>query len=252
MKYFDGDVLLGVPRVPFPDIQPSLDDYLSEMKRLDIERAVVRHRACVDAHYQVGNSVLMEEIREQSNLVPAWYVSPNGFEPEFDPVIMVDRLVSQGARMAWTTVTNGRQAPNSLQPWCAGKLLGALQERRVPLMVQYQDIPADMLEAVLHHFPALPIILLDVPRLGRNPLLYALLEQHPNLWVCINALYSVHLGLEDLCCRFGSHRILFGSRYPHTEGGASVSLLMYADIPYKDKEMIAYHNLERLLAEVRL
>lgn len=252
MKYLDCDVLLGVPRVPSPDVQPGLHDYLCEMRRLDIERAVVRHRACVDAHYQIGNQVLMEEIEGHSHLIPAWYVSPNGLEPEFDPAVLVDRLVSRGARMAWTTVTSGRQAPISLHPWCAGKLLGALQERRVPLMVHYQDIPADMLEAVLRHFPSLPVVVLDAPRVGRNPILYALLEHYPNLTLCISAVYSVHLGVEDLCRRFGSYRFVFGSRYPQTEGGASVSLLMYADIPDQDKEMIAYCNLDRLLGEVRL
>jgi hypothetical protein len=252
VKYFDGDCLLGAPRVPLPDVQAGLSDYLSEMQRLDIERAVVRHRACTEAHYQVGNEVLMEEIQGHDNLIPAWYVAPNGLEPDFDAASMVDRMVNLGVRMAWTALSQGRQAPFTLQPWCAGKLLGALQERRVPLMVQYYDVPADVLEAVLRHFPRLPVILLDAPRVGRNPLLYPLLEQYPNLVLCVSALYGVHLGLEDLCQRFGSHRLVFGSHYPQAEGGASVAVLTYAGLSDEDKEAIAYRNLERLVGEVRL
>lgn len=250
MRYFDGDCLLGRPKVPLPDVEPSLCDLRTEMQRLDIERALVRHRACIEADSETGNAILMEEIAGQEGLVPAWHVLPGGLEGEFDPAALVERLLRLGVRAAWTTLA-GRSAPFVLDAWCAGPLLGALQEHRVPLLLPYREVPPAMLKTVLAEFPQLPVILFGVPRLGRNPILYPLLGQHRNLSLCLSGIYGVHLGLEDLYKRFGADQIIFGSGYPHCEGGASVAALTYADLPDEAKAAIAYGNLERLLGEVQ-
>ena len=91
-----------------------------------------------------------------------------------------------------------------------------------------------------------------MPRLGRNRLIYPLLQRHPNLMICLSYTYSVHQGVEDLCRTFGHERWVFGMGYPTAETGASLTGLTYAAIPDEAKEAIAHGNIERLLAEVRV
>lgn len=251
MKYFDCDCLMGMPKVPLPDVEPGLHDLLAEMRRLDIDRALVRHRICVDSNHEIGNAVLMEEVAEHDNLVPVWYVTADGLAGEWDPAAMVSRMLELGVRASWTTLGD-RQTVYTLEPRYAGKLLTALEDHRIPLLLLYSQIPPSTLKSVLESFPSLPVVLLEVPRLGRNPVLYPLMEQHQNLILGMSALYSVHRGLEDLCNRFGHERLLFGSSYPGCEGGASIAALTYAELPGDIKDAIAHGNLERVLSEVRV
>ena len=249
MRYFDCDCLLGVPKVPLPDVHPDLDDLLSEMQRLDIDRALVRHRTCIDSDHEVGNALLMEEVAGHDNLLPAWYVTPDGLEGEWDPAAMVMRMIEQGVGAAWTTL-DWRVNPYLLDPWCAGKLLAALEEHRMPFLIPYSQIPPNTLKSVLESFPDLPLVLLEVPHHGRNPILYPLMEQHENLVLSVSALYGVLGGLEDLCANFGHERLVFGSSYPRCEGGASITAMAYAELPLDAKEAIAFGNLERMLGAV--
>ena len=78
-----------------------------------------------------------------------------------------------------------------------------------------------------------------------------MLERHPSLHLCLSSAYSVHEGLNELVRQFGHTRFVWGSNYPEAEGGASVTLLTYADIPDAARAAIAHGNIERLLAEVK-
>ena len=251
MNYFDGDCLLGLPTVPLPGVTPDLCDLLAEMERLDIARALVRHRLCLEADHENGNAKLMEEVADHDHLLPVWYVTPDGLEGDFDPAKMVDLMRACQVRAAWTSLGD-RDAFFLLDPWCAGELLSALEKFRMPLLVRYDDVPPNTLKSVLTEFPDLPFVLLEVPRLGRNPILYPLMEQHQNLILCVSALYGVHLGLEDLCKQFGHDRIVFGSSYPKCEGGASIAALTYTELSDDIKEAIACRNLERIFGEVKI
>ena len=122
----------------------------------------------------------------------------------------------------------------------------------MPLLLPYGTLTPDTLHKVLSAFPHLPVILLEVPRLGRNHSLYRLMALHDNLVLCVSALYGVHLGLEDLCRNFGDQRLVFGSGYPICEGGASITALTYANLQDDTKEAIAHRNLWRILQEVQV
>jgi len=119
------------------------------------------------------------------------------------------------------------------------------------LLLEYPQVTADELDEILAAYPQLRLVLLRVPRLGRHRLLYALLERHPNLHLCLSCTYSVHEGLPELVTQFGHDRFVWGSAYPEAEGGASVALLTYSNLPDAARAAIAHGNIERLLAEVR-
>lgn len=252
---FDCECLMGRPKQPFEGpasgVVPVAADLVAEMRRLGIERALVRHRACLDAAPEIGNAVLLEEIAPHPQLVPAWFLTPDGLDGEWRPAAAVDAMLAQGVRAAWTLAQGRDAAPFLLEPWCAGELLAALESHRVPLLLAYPDVPLTTLHNLLETFPCLPVVLLDVPRYGRNQPLYRLMALHRSLHLSLSPLYSVHEGIEDLCRNFGAERLLFGSGYPVCEGGAALAMLNYADITDADRRAIAGENLQRLLDEVK-
>jgi hypothetical protein len=247
MKLLPCDPIIGLPRVPLAGPRPTADDLLSEMARLDIAAAVVRHRACMDNDPYFGNRALMEDLHGRAGLIPAWCLTPDGEGPRFDVARDVRDMLDAGVKMAWIFPKEQFYSP---RPWCAGRLYAALQAARVPLLADYDQLGADDIHEVCSAFPQLRLVLLNVPRLGRNRLVYPLLELHPNLRLCFNQALSVHEGFRDLVARFGIRRWLFGMGYPGAEGGSSITGLLYAGLDEAALRAIGHENLERLLGEV--
>lgn len=248
MEHFDCDVLVGAPRSPLPHVTPGPADLRAEMERLGIRRVLARHRACDEVGPVTGNAMLRELSADNEALVPAWSVTPDTFLGFGSAQAEVERMLADGFAAAWMKPTGHDFC---FEPWCVGRQMDALQERRVPLVVAWDDVTGDQLDRMMAAFPELPLILLGTPRMGRNRTLYPLLERHRNLHAAVTPTYSVYRGLEDLCAAFGPHRFLFGTGYPEMEGGAAVCMLSYAEISEADRAAIASGNLDRLLREVR-
>jgi len=248
VKYIACDVIIGYPRIREDELARDTSDLLSEMDRLGIDSAIVRHESALWNGPIVGNQKLLVDISGQDRLTPAYFVTPDGFEPEFDPAVMVEQMLAHGSRVCWY---DPKAEIFSVQPWCSGELYEVLQERRIPLMVDYETIVPDDLHVVLSEFGKLQMIVLNAPRLGRNRMLYPLLKRHANLYLCLSNTYSVHRGYEDLCDTFGHDRWVFGMGYPKAEPGAAITGLMYAGISDEARKAIGYKNIERLLGDVR-
>lgn len=251
LKIIACDPIVGQPRVPLDGINPTFDDLLAEMARLGLDAVIVRHRAALDNAPCFANQSLAEDLAglggRGAPLIPAWVLTPDGWEPDFDVQTAVDGMLSQGIRMAWMIP---KEHLFSVKPWCSGRLYQALQAARVPLMVENDQLTADDVHEICAVFPRLRLILLNLPRLGRNRLIYPLLEQHPNLCLCFGPSLSVHGGFADLCRAFGPHRWVFGSGYPAAEGGAALAGLLYAGLDDQAVRAIAHENIERWLADV--
>jgi hypothetical protein len=231
-----------------PGIRPDREDLLAEMARLGLRKALVRHVAALDAGPTAANAALMEETAGHPELLPVWFVTPDGQEPDFNPADVLNDMLAGGGRACWT---DPKSEDFSFLPWCCGPLHEELQSRRIPLLLPYEAVAEDDLDIVLSAFPKLRIILLNAPRTGRNRKLYPLLRRHGRLHLCLSPSYSVHDGIEDLCRTFGHERWVFGTGYPGAEGGAAVTGLMYAAISDEARIAIAYGNIKRLLGEVK-
>ena len=248
LKLIACDPIVGLPRVPLEDIRPTADDLLCEMERLHLGAAIVRHRACIDNAPYFGNRCLLEDVAGRTALLPTWVLTPDGCEPDFDIRRTVRDMLYQGVRIAWIYP---KEHLFSIRPWCSGPLYEVLQAARVPLLVESDQLTADDIHEICLAFPRLRLVLLNVPRLGRNRLIYPLLEQHPNLCLCLGPLLSVHEGFVDLFHHFGAERFVFGTGYPTSEGGAAITGLLYAGLPEHALRAIAHENIERWLSEVR-
>lgn len=248
MAFIACDPLVGLGLAPQPGHTSTVEDLAGEMERLRIEAALVRHRACVEVAPYLGNRALMEETAGRENLRPVWVLTPDGAPPEFDCALTVGRMLAAGVRAAWMAPDVHEYSP---APWCCGELYEALQAARVPLLVSYEKLGADAIHAICADFAELRLILLEVPRLGRNRRLYALLGRHENLHVCFYPSFSMSGGYAGLCKDFGPSRWVLGTGYPDKEGGAGITGLLYSGLSDEAVEAVARGTIERLLKEVR-
>lgn len=248
LKLVACDALVGLPRIPPAYCRPDVADLKAELARLEITSAIVRHRQCLENFPYAGNASLAREIAGEPNLLPAFCLTPDGAPDDFNLAAVFAAILAQGGRAVWISP---KEHMFSALPWCSGRLYAACSEARLPLLLEYPQVTPDELDQILTAHPQLRLILLRVPRLGRHRVLYALLERHANLHLCLSSTYSVHEGLPELVNTFGDARFVWGSAYPEAEGGASVTLLTYAGISETARAAIAHGNIGRLLGEVR-
>jgi len=248
LKLIACDPLVGLPRKPYTLFQPDAVDLTRELARLQISAAVVRHRQCIENFPHWGNGVLAREAAAQPNWIPAGCLTPDGAPDAHSLAATMSAALAGGMKVGWMSPREHMFSP---RPWCCGKLYALCSEARLPLLVEYPQLTLDEVHEIMTEYPQLRLLLLRVPRLGRHRTLYALLERHPGVRLCLSSAYSVHEGIPDLVDQFGAERWVWGSGYPEAEGGASVALLTYAPIAESARAAIAHGNIERLLAEVK-
>lgn len=248
LKLIACDPVVGLPRKPYPWLRPDVADLLGELARLQIAAAIVRHRQCLENAPHWGNAVLARETTGHASLIPAVCLTPDGAPDAHDFDATFRDALARGLRVGWISPKEHMFSP---RPWCCGRLYAACAAARLPLLLDYRQLTLDEVDEIMTAHPDLRLVLVQAPRLGRHRALYALLERHPSLHLCLSSAYSVHEGLNELVRQFGHTRFVWGSNYPEAEGGASVTLLTYADIPDAARAAIAHGNIERLLAEVK-
>ncbi len=190
---------------------------------------------------EAGNRWLAEDLQAASpQLAPVWFVMPGG---------ETAALAAMAQAGAWLTWSRPREAGFDLTRWCAGKLLEALSERKLPLLLSANDVTWDELHRCLEEFPQLRVIVSDLPRLGRQVRHEQMLELHPNLYLVFSPTFSVHGGPGALVARFGMERFLWGMNYPVSEPGAALTGILYSDVSDAAVAAIASENLLRLRRE---
>ena len=135
----------------------------------------------------------------------------------------------------------------SLEEWCAGDLLDALEEKRVPLMLDTEIVSWEDVHRVLTNHPELPVIMTNCTY-RFNRYLYPMFEKFENLHVEMSRFMG-QCCIEDVVARFGARTLVFGTNLPQYTGTAAVGRLTYADIEWKDKEAVASGNLKAILKE---
>ena len=133
----------------------------------------------------------------------------------------------------------------------AAPILEVCQQLRMPLIVDvsYTDMFLAMLPEICEKYPDVPLIL---PRFGlnRSRQYMRILEKLPNVYLDMSIMLDTG-SIEEICRRFGSEHLLFGSGLPTYEPGGALGLLYYAQISDADKANIAYANFERLEQAIR-
>jgi len=246
IELLDGNLRLGM-RTQHKSGEPTTPgELLAEMDRLGISRALVRDQLAVETDLEHANRRLLDALAETDRLIPACALLPEATGETGTPVETVDEMIARGARGVWVYPTTHGY---SLRDWCSGSLLSALETRRVPLFMLWQEVSVDDVAEVLARHEALDVVLTSISyRLNR--VLYPLFEKHPNLHVDLAAPNASCGFIEQVVGRFGADRLIFGTGFPDHEAGPAITYLTYADIPDDDKRRIGAGNLQKLIEGV--
>lgn len=249
LEFFDCNCSFGMRAIMNPGSFYRVEDLVNRMARYGIKRALVYHSMAREYSPSIGNKMLMDEIKNYPFLVPVWTVMPHHTQEFPQPYELIEQMKANGVKVV-TMFPSMMDQAYSLAEWNCGELFKVLEEHRVPLLLSFDQITWNELHDLLRNHPKLNVILTNVNyRIDRN--IYALLGMFDNLFIETHG-YKVHRGIEEICNKFGAHRLIYGSGMPVFSGSAAVAMINYAQIGQKEKEMIAYGNLEALLREVRL
>lgn len=250
IKFFDCNCSFGRRAVVNPGSFHDIGTLVEKMEYYGIDNALVYHSLAREYDPLEGNRLLLDEIKPYANLEPVWTVMPH-YTFEFPEPVELMKDMKAGKIKVVTMFPSASDQFFSMADWNCGELLDMLEKHRIPLRMGMEQFSSfNEMHDLCERHSDLPVILVNVNyRINRN--LYSILKKFRNLYIETGG-YKVHRGIEEICSLFGAQRLVFGSGMPVTSGAAAVSMINYAGISRKEKEMIASLNLLSLLGGVRL
>lgn len=226
----------------------SPEDLVSEMERLEVDRALVRvcpSKLAFDV--PAVNRRLYAMAEAYGPIVPCPVVVPDtaGDMPSAEE--QVDECLGKGAGAVFVRPVLDNW---SLEPWACGELFSALEERRVPVFCHAGQCDVGAVADLAGRHPELPLIFPGQGYRSQRTLM-PLLENFAGVHLVVGADYCVFRGLEVGIDAVGAERFLFGTNYDELAMMASMGYLMYADIDEEERGLIGSGNLERLMGGIR-
>jgi hypothetical protein len=244
---FDANACIGRRLAPWPNEPATAAALLREMKCLDIDRALVGHYSCWESDISIGNRLSKKELAGHPAFTATSVVVPDTGGDTLPVKTVIRNLVRDGMRAVRLFPRLMNWSPAR---WCAGTMFRELEKQRLPALWSWSETTPQELHATLVGYPRLPILVYNL-NYRLNRILVPLLKQHRNLHVIISPPYAAHQGLEILSGQGLVKQLLFGTGYPTADPAATITYLMYAKIPEKEKRLIGSGNLEKLVNGVR-
>lgn len=249
ITFFDCNAYIGLPADR--QVQPVLttEAFVAAMRASRVQRALVWHIAQCEYAPTAGNRMLEEQIAPYEELVGCWAILPDD-SWEFPDA---EELLRQ---MKASRIAALRAFPTAYQFFLnrlyCGKLLEAISERKIPLLISLRrGADYGTVCALLEAYPKLVCILCDQSEWALDRYVPALLAKYSDVYID-TTFFGLHGMIETLSNRFGAHRILFGSGFPEVGFGPMVYEIEHAELSDADRIAIASGNLQRILQEARL
>ncbi len=249
LDFFDCNCFFGRTAVPNPNSFSSRDDLVSKMDKYGISRALAYHSVARDHAPSEGNEILEKEIADEPRLEPVWVVMPHHTGEFPEPGRLLKLMKQKNVRAVRIYPSSAKQS-FSLKEYSAGPLLSMLEEAGIPLFTDIDEIGWDNIDMLLEGHPRLPVILCNTGYRG-DRYLYPLMHTYENLYIETSRFLS-HLGIEALCRKVGSKRILFGSGMPFYTGAGAVFYIENLMLDESERRLIASGNLNAILNGVKL
>jgi predicted TIM-barrel fold metal-dependent hydrolase len=222
----------------------SVDALLRRMDAVGIAQAVVSHTVSWHHDPATGNALVVEQVADQTRLRPCWVAIPDTCGQVAPPKQFAADAIESGvgAIRAYP-----REHDFDLDGLEFDGYLTECSEAGLPMLV---DLAATNWRAIASVADAHPDLTLIVCEIGYRVLrrAVAVLERHPNVLLDLSDL-STHEGLEWLCERLGSGRVVFGTAAPLRDPGEAVVRLLWSDLDTHSVQRIASSTLQALLPE---
>lgn len=235
-------------------------ELLSKMDYYGIEKALVSYCLASAQSAELGNQMMVDEIRGQERLFGVWSVlSPKRGVKEITKKNLEKNNI-RAVRISRVT---------TLSDWIYGDLFKTLNRLRLPIIMHlvYKAVEGltgyldrfyeylspgywDRVCEISRKYPDMPIILSRMRDSYRN-MIHEVLGQKLNIFFELSNYHTLH-AIEGIVSNYGSEKLLFGTWMPFQDPGQTIALITYADVSLKDKEMIASKNLEKLMENVKV
>jgi len=223
-------------------------ELLAELDFCGIAQAVVSHNAMADVDPDYGNRLVVEETaKAPDRLLPSWTILPPVTERQYAPEALFPAMKENGVKLLRAYPQRNRYMLNRV---AMGELLSAVSDARIPLFLS----PSEGWEPVydvLQEFPELTVILCNYGLWSHSRLTFPLLRSYKNFYIETGDMQAAR-EIKEICGKFGSERLLFGSELPSNAIGGPLACLLGSGIKQEELENIAFKNAERLLGEVSL
>lgn len=247
MKIIDVNVMLGPWKAPVryqtaEGLLGCLDDYR-------ISSAVVFHSAAQMTPWIYNEVISRVAAASGGRILPCHVLDPMLAEKsEPGEGTLVERLRANrpvAARM----LPNTQKYP--LNAFFCDHVLGALNELRLPLLLDADEAPAFAdIPPLARDFPDIPIVILR-RYFNCTRSLTPLLEKLKNVYIDMNIIIDTGYLEELVRDRCGSDKLLLGSGLPHHVPAGGLSLVLYSPIDEAHKRNILHANWERLQGGIR-
>ncbi len=246
LKLIDVNAYCGKAAAVVSDF-PSLKDRLAFMDRLGIEQALVWNIEASKHHSLSANAALLAELKNtpdaKDRIIPALVVS--------DLVLYEKNGINTLKRQMEEGNTNALRFVNALNVSDIINIKPVLKELKKykPFLILSfgTSTPAEII-AFCKELPDVKVIITDVmwPKYAR---MFNILRSAKNVMLDISWMH-VTGDIELVVKHFGADRLVFGIG-PRCHNGAAIASLMRADISENERSLIAYGNIEKLLASAR-
>jgi len=223
-------------------------DLIEVMDKYGIDKAAVWHRAMYDYDPVPGNRILSESLRGcEDRFLPIWTILPEISDKDFRSDIFIENMKKNNVKLLKALPYECRYIMCDVT---MGEQLSLYEELNIPIYLEPQP-DYQHIYNVLKEFPKLTVIICNIGIWPSLRLIYPLLNRYPNVYFETGD-FGMTRGYEEVCARYGSERLLYGSNFPSNNPGCSLNCLLTANISEAERENIAYGNMERLINGVKL
>ncbi len=253
MKFFDCNISFGTPMVRPVRYAETAQELLGEMDYYGISEALVHHARQRDDSPVVGNDILLNEIDGIDRLHGTFAILPLQTGELGTLEEISSKMMAQNVRafLAFPAEHKYLMTKTALGP-----LYNFMVDRNIPLFINVNEYCGGiagwyLIETILSDVPDLTLVVTEHGSWGHDRFFRPLIEKYENLYLEISR-YELDGGIKDFCSKYGADRLLFGTGYPKWNPGGPILTLAQADITTKEREMIAFENIKRILRRAKL
>ena len=253
IQFFDANCQVGRFNHRIEGAPYSASEAIQDAARLGISKRLVYHATAKEHNPGIGNQRLIDELDSAGALTPCWGVSTWVTGEMAAPSDLIAELRQAGVK-AVRFFRHAYHIP--MAEWSLGSLWTALERHRVPLFLDVGDrwatmdeFDANEIHTLCSSHPELAVVLIK-HRIRFNRQVYQLMEACPNLLLELSG-YWHYRAVEEVCGRFGDHRLLFGTNWPYMDSSFAIAAVMYAEVSRDARVAVAGGNLYALLERVR-
>jgi predicted TIM-barrel fold metal-dependent hydrolase len=246
LEFFDVNVWFGNLRDDKYRISVSLKQIEKKMDELNIKKVIVYHISQRDVYPEFGNEILIKEIGNKEKFYGIITLLP--FQTDEIKKICFKELKKK-------KIVGFNFFPKRhnyiLNKTTFGDFLFELENKNFPVFLDIYSCDYNDVYSILNDFPDLTCILCNLGIWNTDRFTWPLLEKYPNVYLESSLLSLQEGGIEETVKKYGSKRIVFGSGFPERYFEASILQITHSEIEKKDKENIAYKNIERIIGNIK-